>query len=329
MLSRVAERIYWQSRYIERAESTARLLGEYSTLLLDMPQHTNLGWHTLVEITGTHKQFNASGRQAMERNIMRFLLVEENGVSLLSMLAMTRESARTTREIMPREAFEQINNLYHYAEDELGKAVTRGPRHERLAEIISGCQRLTGLLAGSMSHNDVYRFVRMGRNLERADMTTRIVDVGSGNLLGGKRRQQKQKQQQQRDKLKDTPASGTEPFENILWMSVLHSTSGYQMYRQYVKDRVNAEDVVIFLLQDPEFPRSLAHTIVKMEQMMERLSKSEQALVQVRKILRLLKQAKIETLLHGDGLFQFIDELQVQIGVLHERIAATWFLPIK
>ena len=333
MLSRVAERVYWQSRYIERAENTARLLNVYSMLLLDLPPGTKLGWHTLVEITGTHDLFDASGRQSVERNMMRFMLAEDNGVSLLNMLIHARECARTTRELMPTETFENINNLYLYAKENLQKAVARGPRHDTLEKIITGCQRITGMLSGSMSHSDAYRFVRIGRNLERADMTSRIVDAGSGSLLGdvqpaGKRRRRKAKSGA--DTLRGAAAgSGIEPLENILWMSVLRSTSAYQMYRQYVKHRVNAEDVVGFLLMNVDFPRSVAHTMGELAKLLVAMPKSGRVSRQVRRVRRLLNRAEIGDLLEKDGLLQFIDDLQVQIAAIHGKITDTWFLPRK
>ncbi len=313
MLSRVAERVYWQARYLERAESTARLLDVFSTLLMDLPKGTKLGWNTLVQITGTNEIFDATGRQPIERNVMKFLLSEDNGVSIINMLAAARENARTTREIMPTEAFEQINELYFYARDNLAKGVSRGPRHELFAEIITSCQKLTGLMAGTMSHNDAYSFVLLGCNLERADMTTRIVDVGSSNLLVSS-----QGSSQGFSQVDD-------PLTNILWMNILRSISAYQMYRQHVKDRINAEDVVIFLLQNEEFPRSLAHCITQLSGVIDDLPNHSKPLTQIAKTYRAIKHANIEKLL-GNGLFQYIDDLQIEIGAIHQAISATWFL---
>jgi len=310
MLSRVAERIYWQARYLERTENTARLLDVFSSLLMDLPKGTKLGWHTLVEITGTHELFDATGRQPVERNVMKFLLSEDNGVSIVNMLALARENARTTREIMPTEAFEQINELYFYAKENMAKGISRGPRHELFEEIVTSCQQLTGLMAGTMSHNDAYSFVRLGRNLERADMTTRIVDVGSGNILAGNA----------------LSAEVNDPLNNILWMNILRSISAFQMYRQHVKDRINAEDVVIFLLQDNEFPRALAHCITQISNVVDSLPNNSKAIDRIAKTYRSIKHANIEKLLEN-GLFLFIDELQVEIGALHTAIAETWFLP--
>ncbi|MEX0617581.1 MAG: alpha-E domain-containing protein [Pseudohongiellaceae bacterium] len=314
MLSRVAQRVYWLARYLERAENTARLLNVFSTLLLDLPRGTKVGWHTLVEITGTDGEFDERNRAADERSVIRFLLSESNGLSILNSLAMARENARTAREIIPAEAFEQINNLYIYGKENAAKGISRGPRHELLHQIICNCQQLTGLLAGTMSHNAAYSFIRIGRNLERADMTTRIVDVGSGSLLP--------------DLTSRTDGDGpaSEPYENILWMSVLRSISAYQMYRQHVRDRVNAEDVVMFLLQDGLFPRAVVHCLTAAQSSVEDLPHNENVLRQVALALRHAREAKIPELLDG-GLFQYLDELQVQIGAVHIRIAETWFLP--
>lgn len=314
MLSRVAERIYWQARYLERAENTARLLSVFSTLLLDLPPGTKLGWRSLVEITGTDKAFAAKYKLANERNVMRFLLLDDsNASSLLATLAQTRENARTTREIMPLEAFEQINDLYHYARDNAASSVSGASRNQFLDEIISSCHEISGLMASSMSRGAAYSFVRLGRSLERADMATRIIDVGSGNLLpdigSGKKRPE-----------------AKEPYENTLWMNILRSLTAYQMYRQHVKHRVNGEDVVGFLLKDDDFPRSATHALTTITKVVKHLPNNTKAMRQVNKTLKLMQGANINNLLDA-GLFQYIDDLQVEIASIHGSIATTWFLP--
>ena len=314
MLSRVAERIYWQARYLERAENTARLLGVFSTLLLDLPPGTKLSWRSLVEITGTDRAFDEKYKQASERNVMRFLLLD-SASSLLNTLENTRENARTTREIMPLEAFEQINDLFHYVKDNAGVSISGGSRHKFLEEIISNCHEISGLMAGSMSRGAAYSFVRLGRSLERADMATRIIDVGSGNLLtnigiGAK------------------PAESNEPYENTLWMNILRSLTAYQMYRQHVKHRVNGEDVVRFLLQDDDFPRAATHVLTTITKVLKHLPNNAKAAKQVDKTLRIIEKGNISKLL-GAGLFQYLDNLQVEIAKIHTSIADTWFLPHK
>ena len=315
MLSRVAERIYWQARYLERAENTARLLNVFSTLLLDLPPGTKLGWHSLVEITGTDQIFDAKYKQASERNVMRFLLCDNPGGSLLDMLANTRENARTTREIMPLEAFEQINDLYHFAKGNLKSGVDRGSRHQLLEEIISKCQEISGLMAGSMSRGESYSFVRIGRSLERADMATRVVDVGSGNLLPDL-------------SLGSVPPESYEPYENTLWMNILHSLTAYQMYRQNVKHRVNGEDVVTFLLQDEDFPRAATHALTTISHVLKKLPNDTKVAKQVNRALRFVQNGDIKKLLRS-GLLEHLDSLQVEIANIHQSVADTWFLPNK
>jgi uncharacterized alpha-E superfamily protein len=312
MLSRVAERIYWQARYLERAENTARLLSVFSTLLLDLPTGTKLSWQSLVEITGTDQAFDAKYKQANERNVMRFLLLDSAN-SLLNTLANTRENARTTREIMPLEAFEQINDLYHYAKDNAADSISGGSRHKFLEEIISNCHEISGLMAGSMSRGAAYSFVRLGRSLERADMATRIVDVGSGNLLPDIGSGAKQEE-------------ANEPYENTLWMSILRSLTAYQMYRQHVKHRVNGEDVVRFLLQDDDFPRAATHALTTITKVLKHLPKNSKSTTQVNKTLRMIEEGDISKLLNA-GLFKYLDDLQVEIAKIHSSIADTWFLP--
>lgn len=316
MLSRVAERIYWLGRYLERAENTARLLTVYSNLLLDLPRGARVGWHTLVEITGTQDEFDEKHKETDERSVNRFLMSDKsNYSSIISSISLARENARTTREIIPTEAWEQINNLYLFTRDSMGKATARGPRHQLLQEIIAHCQQIAGLLAGAMSHNSGYNFLRMARSLERADMTTRIVDVGSLTLVPSLMNQG----------LSLEPAA--RPYSNMIWMSVLHSISAYQMYRQHVLDRVNGEDVVTFLLQDKQFPRAVLHCLSKLQTCLEFLPNNDATKQQVSATQKYVQEANIPQLLES-GLLEYIDELQVEIASIHARITETWFLPV-
>ena len=261
LLSRVAERVYWQARYLERAENTARLVSVFSALLMDLPPGTKLGWESLIQITGNEKNFSERFKLAKERQVIRYLLAERNGISIIEMLAAARENARTTREILPAEAFELINELYFRTRDKAAAGVDRGKRYEFRADIVTECQQFWGLMAGTMIRDSAYSFVRMGRSLERADMTTRIVDAGSSNLLPDLEIEV------------DDPES-REPYENILWMNILLSQSAYQMYRQHVREPVKAEEVVRFLLQSEEFPRATSHNLTTVTKVLEKLPNS-------------------------------------------------------
>jgi len=313
MLSRVAERIYWLGRYMERSENMARLVNVNSNLLLDLPSGVRVGWGSLIDISGTGKYFERDTQLADEKTVVNFMLADRNNpASLINSLSWARENARITREAMPMEAWELVNDLYHYIRDQVEKVNSRRDRNIILLHVINNVQQFTGLLAGCMSHNNAYDLLRIGRNLERADMTTRIVDVGLVNLLP------------------HLSLGGTEvlePYDNILWMSVLRSLSGYQMYRQHVRDRVNAKDVVTFLLQNEDFPRAVAHSLKQLEQCLWALPNSEKVLSIIVNIQQKLETADIESLLHK-GLHEYIDDVQLEIGNLHFTIAETWFLPV-
>ncbi len=315
MLSRVAERVYWLGRYMERLENSARLINVNSNLLLDLPKGAQIGWLSLIDITGATEEFEKKDGKEDELAIIRFMMADlTNPVSIHSSLKFARENARTAREIIPSESWELINNLYLYAKENASKSVSRAGRIRFLGDIIQRAQQLTGMLAGTMSHSSAYNFIRLGRNLERADMTTRIVDVGTVNLITNVNR-------------KVTSADSLEPFINILWMSVLQSLSAYQMYRQNVLDRVNGEDVVEFLLKDPLFPRSVANCFKQLLGCFEKLPGADEAMRSLAAASRHIDSADIVELLESETLHDYVDAVQLNIANIHQEITASWFLP--
>ena len=306
MLSRVAERMYWFGRYMERAENMARLINVNASLLLDLPLMVKQTWGDLINITGIHDLYFENYEKVDERNVVRFLLANEsNPGSILSSVKMLRENVRTTREIMPSEAWEQINEFYLFVKQNVTSSTSRDGRHEFLDDVMKYCQQITGLLFGNMSHGVAYNFVRIGRNLERADMTTRIVDVGCMNLV------------KQRDDIPET-------YTNILWMNVLRSLSAYQMYRQHVHDRVNGEDVVAFLVKDEEFPRAVAHCLTELLYCIEKLPRNDHCLRNVTRMHRMLSELEIAKLMES-GLHDLIDDMQVELAEIHNQVTETWF----
>jgi uncharacterized alpha-E superfamily protein len=310
MLSRVAERLYWMARYIERAENTARLVNVYANLLLDLPRTVRLGWRPLVVITANETPFDGHYQRGTERNVVKFLLGDDfNPGSILACLSQARENMRTTRDVVPLEAWEQVNELFHYARDNLRGGIGRRGRYHFLRIIIRGCQQLTGLLFGIMSHDSGYEFIRLGRNLERADMSTRILAAGAFNLI------------------RDQNAHLT-PFDNILWMNVLRSLSAYQMYRLHVRNRVRGVDVVSYLLQDRQFPRAVHACLDEISGSLQNLPNHEAPLRSVARLQRHVAQAQIANLVDST-LHDFIDDLQGEIGSIHFAIMETWFLMEK
>lgn len=307
MLSKVAERVYWMARYIERAENTARLINVHHGLLLDLPADANIGWEPLLEILACRQAYEATESSVTdERALQSFIITdEENPSSLLSSLHQARENARTTRDLMPNEAWRAVNELLLFAEDKLTKEVAR-KRHDVLTQIVGRCQAINGLLAGTMSQGAGYQFLRAGRNLERADMTTRLIDVAAAILMPGQ--------------------TELKRYYNTLWMAILRSTSAYQMYRQHVRRRVSGPDVIAYLFKDTEFPRAVSHCLVEVEHSLSRLPRPDTALATLAKSYSRLRDVDTMALDIG-GIHKLIDDLQLDIARVHSVIHATWFLP--
>jgi uncharacterized alpha-E superfamily protein len=308
MLSRVGNRLYWMGRYVERTESSARLIRVYSELFLDLPHGTGIGWRTVLDINGVEEAYTDAGLNPDDPSAMvHFLLADEaNEASLLSTLALARENARTTRDVIPAEAWRVLNELYLMARDKLPEAAQQRNRRRILEDVIQRCQLLAGLINGTMSHGNGYQLMRVGWHLERADMTTRIIDVAAALLMAG------------RDELKR--------FDNTLWMAVLRSLSAYQMYRQQVRRRVTGPDVIRFLMQDPLFPRSVTNCIYQVENAIASLPRSTAPAMSCNTI-RQLQQASPHDTVDPAALHEHIDQLQLAFANLNNEIFATWFAP--
>jgi uncharacterized alpha-E superfamily protein len=306
MLSRVANNIYWMARYIERAENTARLINVNSHLLLDLPKKIRLGWEPIIEILGSQEIFYAHHDEADERHVIRFIVSEQaNPGSILNSMRMARENARTIRDIIPREAWEQINHNYLMAKEHASSSLGRRKRDNYLRHVILGAQTVTGMLAGTMTHDEGYDFLRMGRNLERGEMTTRILDVRSASLL-------------------PEMSEDLSPFENIQWVSVLKSLTAYQMYRREMRLRVRRPDVLKFLLQERRFPRAFYHTLGEVENCLQHLPKNEKPIKTLLQLQKKVLAAKPEKL-RQEELHKFIDSLQIGLGKLHQQISDSYF----
>ncbi|MEM7026842.1 MAG: alpha-E domain-containing protein [Pseudomonadota bacterium] len=308
MLSRVAEELYWMSRHLERAENMARIVNVHENLLLDLPKKIPFGWQSTILITGGNDLFYELYEEPDEKSVIRFLIGDKkNPSSLFSCIIHARENVRTTRDIIPRESWELLNDVYHNIKNNMSTALGRRGRYAFLNGFIGDIHQITGLLAGTMTHDEGYAFLRLGRNLERADMTTRIIDVRSADLI------------ENRD-------SELSPFDNIQWVSVLKSLTAYQMYRQFSSTRVKGSLVLKFLLQNEQFPRSVSHCICEVKKCIESLPNNDSALREVMSLQRLNTGTDIDSLAKS-GFHDHIDNLQAQIGSLHAIIDKSYFLP--
>ena len=306
LLSSVAERVYWFARYVERIENTARMILVNNNLLLDMPRNSTLGWDPIVSITGISDKFYEKYSEANERNVMSFLVMDTiNPSCMLCTIAHARENLRTSRAIFPRAIWETLNDLHNYAKDNKNSVLTRRSRHDFLTHVIDSCHLISGKLSASMSHDQIYEFVRMGRNIERADMTTRVIDVRADNLL-------------------PKNDEDLKPFDDIQWKSVLDSLAGYQMYRRYVHVRVRGVEVLRYLLQDVYFPRAVSHCLAQIEQCLRNLPMNEAPQYALVKAQRMVRNAKVEKIVHHN-LNDYINQLQLAFIDINAELSSTYF----
>ncbi len=243
LLSRVADAVYWMARYIERAENVARYIGVNLNLQLDLPGDPAQQWQSLIDTSGDGETFLKSHKVATQHNVIEFLTFDaENPNSILSCLRAARENARSVRETISSEMWEQVNEMYlHITSQHLESGAEWLPEFFRLLRLSS--HLFQGITDATMTHNEAWNFARLGRKLERADKTSRILDVKYFTLLPS---------------VLDV---GT-PYDDIHWSAVLKSVSGLEMYRKKY-GRLEPRDIVEFLVMDRDFPRSIHYCILR------------------------------------------------------------------
>lgn len=299
LLSRVAENLYWAARYLERAEDTARIVLQHTNVLIDLPQSVSLDWRPLLAILGDR---DIEHEMIHEVTIVNHLTCDANNPSsIASCIVSARENFRTTREVLPRAAWQAINDLYLYVGDRCDEAVPRSSRTKYLSHVIAESQRIVGILAGTMSRDAAYSMLRLGRNIERADMTTRVLDVRAGSLIGG---------------------DGA--YDDIQWVGVLQSLSALQMYRRATRSPLDGHSVVQFCLQSREFPRSVAHCLREVIHGIGILPERTDVRAVCETANTLLAGLTSEDI-SGVHLHQLMDEMQHAIGDIHTAVADGYF----
>jgi uncharacterized alpha-E superfamily protein len=285
----------------------ARLVDVHTQLMLDLPRSAGISWKLAMEVIGLPLPPPGRKGEVGERELLKLLLTDEKSPgSLIAAVAQARENFRTTRDIIPTEAWQGVNELHLFVKSELKWAVGQRRRHEILSEIVGRIQQIRGLLNDTMSHGQAFLFLGIGTHLERADMCTRIIDVAVASLL------------RNQESLK--------PWDNTLWMGTLRSVSGYQMYHQYVRRRVRGPDVLSFLFQNAEFPRSVRHCLLELEHCLGGLPRGKpvvQKLHAVGEAVASLNVAEMDNAaLHAE-----VDRLQLALADVNQQMTDTWFKP--
>lgn len=307
MLARNAERVYWLGRYVERVENTARLLNAFSHVMMDLPQSKKLRWDMLLKIMSSEQGFTQRYKEYNTENIIIFLLADaENAGSIRSSVKAARENARTCRDIIPLESWEILNELNLLVKKSMDKALNRRYRYQFLEEIIGLCQQFNGMIYNTLSRNQSFDFLIMGNLIERADMTTRILDVAAGVLL-------------RRD-------SEARAFDTVIWSEILKATSALTMYRTVNGPRISPENVLNFMLCEEEFPRSLKFCMHVMHGLASVLPRNSPFYDQLALVEKQLDLCEDNIAVDPEELHIFFDEIQKGLIALHNEIADIWFL---
>jgi uncharacterized alpha-E superfamily protein len=304
-LSSTAQRSYWLGRYLERTETTARLVTVHANLLIDLPRRIPLAWRPLVAITGSAALYDQLYDETTERNVCRFLINDNrNAASLMSSLSWARENARTLRGIIPRPAFEFVNEAFLFAREHLTEPLPRTRRLSGLTSITGFIQQVDGFMSANMLHDAHWRFLRIGQFIERADMTTRLIDAGTGSFWNS--------------------ANDLEPFADIQWRSVLRSLYALQSYYTAVSAPISQAPVIQFLMCDRSLPRSVAYCLNSVRNNLRSLPRHDKPLTAANGMRRQLEQTAMDQL-SSQELSDYLDLCQVQLARIHEQIDRTFF----
>jgi len=311
MLSRVANSIYWMSRYLERAENVARFIDVNLNLNLDVPSEFGEQWEPLVNISGDHALFTNIYGEPTRENVLHFLTFDrENPNSILSCVRHARENARSVREIISSEMWEQANHFYLMVKDAAASKSTFENAHDFYTAVKMGSHLFDGITEATMSHGEAWHFLQVGELLERADKTSRILDVKYFILLP------------------EEQVLGA-AVDNIQWAALLKSASALEMYRKHAK-QISPAKVADFLILNRDFPRSVISCLDRAARSLHAITgssedafsnKAEQALG---RLLGELNYTQIDEIIYG-GLHEFLDKLQNRLNWIDDAIYEAYF----
>jgi uncharacterized alpha-E superfamily protein len=321
LLSRAAAQLYWAARYLERAEDTARLVRSFTEVLIDLPVRTASSWQPLLAVFGA----TTPGEEHTETEVVSALLADPlHPGSVIHSVAAARNNLRTTRELIPVEAWQAINDLHLYVQRDPTTGVPRQSRGRFCDRLIGEAQRIDGIITGAMSRDEAYELWRLGETVERADMTTRILGVRAAALLHGGAGAN--------DGVVE-PGGAADTDSNsadvgVQWMGVLRSLAAMQMFQRSNRAPISGAAVVDFLLHDVSFPRSVSYAAQRMVEAFRKLPHNDSTLLPTLRLIDELSQIRSGNIGHdGSTLDAAVDMLQQHLGSIDRAIADAFFLP--
>ncbi|MBW3469378.1 alpha-E domain-containing protein [Arthrospiribacter ruber] len=311
MLSRVANSIYWLGRYLERAENYARFIDVNFNLMLDLPPDLKEQWEPLVFATGDQELYKSKYDSFERKDVIYFLTFEsENPNSIISSISSARENARVIRENLTKETWEKLNELYHFIKNRSTKKNWfKDSPHQFFEDIKNQILLLYGLGESTVARTDGWYFRQLGLYLERADKTSRIVDVKYHILL-------------------PSPSLVGSPLDFLHWTALLKSVTAFNTYRR-LYGNIEPAKVVSLLLLNKYFPRSVFYCLVEAENCLNKISgDSDGKMNSAQRAIGALR-AKLEfddvNDIISKGLHEYLDDLQLKINTISDCINDNFF----
>ncbi len=303
--------MYWMARYIERAENAARFVDVNLQLMLDLSVGIQEQWEPLIQIGADDTLFASLNETATKESVMHFVTFEErNPNSVLSCLQSARENARSIRESISAEMYEQINRTFLMVKAASADRTLMESPVDFFQEVRMAGHLFEGITEATMTHGEAWHFSRLGRMLERADKTMRLLDVKYFILL-------------------PSVAYVGSAFDELQWAALLKSASGFEMYRR-LYGRIAPDSVVEFLLLDHDFPRSVHYCIIAAQQSIHAISGTplgtfrNSAEQQLGRLRSELDYADKQRVIEG-GLHEVLDLLQKKLNLIDDAIYDTFF----
>ena len=314
LLSRYAQSLTWLARYMERIENLARILDVTDTFVRDSTdgEAVGTGWRSVVQINADEDRFFARHAEANARTVPAFYVLDRgNPTSIVSTILSARENARTLRPLISTEMWVQINVFFQQVralgEDDIAPSRLSG----LCATLKEACQLHTGITEGTFFRDQGWAFYSIGKYLERADQTTRLVDIKFYTLL-------------------PSVADVGSQLDISQWNAVLRAAAGYHAFRRIYPTGMSAATVAGFLLLNRSFARSLSLCIWTVQWHLGQLRSAyglrpaSRALERLDTLRASLVERDITGIIAG-GLHEFLDWAQQEMILLHRDVAGAFW----
>ena len=308
LVARFASNMYWLGRYMERAECLARIIDTNETYARDVGGGPD--WARVLNLYADEERFRKSYRKADAQSVLSFYVLDrDNPMSILSDLRSARQNARSVRHLISTEMWTHLNIFYNQIAGLTPRDISKSRLSQTCTEVKIGCQAFEGVAEGTFFRGEAWCFYQLGKNIERADQTTRILDMGYDFIVDEQGK----------------------AMRSVHWNVLLRSLSGYHAYRSRHPAISKPQDVATFLLYDEAFPRAVALCVNQVTRQTRALEsryelRPRSAVEDARRGLEFLLETGLGQSITRERLHHFLDELQQSIGRVSDALAETYFV---